>query len=793
MTSISTNFSIRADKEYKRYWIKCSTGEAIPLASTGKPSGSVVLTFYKTDTEGAMTAVTAARADYELLGADGGPLYDDSLSTVSRLDITADLNSYAGRVASVSVRMYDSSDSLLAQQSFGTVKDGDKGEPGDPGSTGVGVKSVTEYYLATSASSGVSISTSGWSTDFQQISASKKYLWNYERVDYTNGSFHTTQPQIIGTYSKDGTNGKDGRGITGVTEYYYVGSSGVIAPVIGSSEWKTTPQTMTASKRYLWNYEEVHYTDGDSDTTSPVVIGVYGEKGEPGDPGSPGHDGSDGVGYDAVLSCGASIPMSAYADKISPRGMFLRLTKDGAPVDGTVNIRFIDEQGSTIREEAGKAVAADWGSSIAADDYNCRLWNYRRTEFTNGTVTRTAPVLIADRRARGTIQTVTQYYLASASSTGVSTSTSGWSTSVQYPTSAKPYLWCRADVKYIDGTTANIRPERVATLPSGSAVRSVTQHYLATPQQQGVTYMSGGYDLTTGMTVCTSRLKKAPYSVLVEVLEPLRFDKTFDVSYESPAPFVRKETAWSSGLQFRNGDILLIGGKIDEGSVFSWRYPIAGNSAVDPKTDVSNNAATTHWVSFDYFNMVATNLILAEQALLAGWVFRDNKLYSQNGTCMLDGVNGHISMAGTIRNIETHITKANYQQYIIPAYDGHGLDFLKIGSLIWIDADLPLDGGIVLPSFTEFHGLWGDSYDDVRQYIGTKICIYNNSPTYTYQFTGPYLSLYEHSATAFMSFGLSPGRMVYLECMCGTTVPTTAPEIGTEQVYWYFMLCDIKK
>ena len=780
MTSISTNFSIRADKEYKRYWIKCSTGEAIPLASTGKPSGSVVLTFYKTDTEGAMTAVTAARADYELLGADGGPLYDDSLSTVSRLDITADLNSYAGRVASVSVRMYDSSDSLLAQQSFGTVKDGDKGEPGDPGSTGVGVKSVTEYYLATSASSGVSISTSGWSTDFQQISASKKYLWNYERVDYTNGSFHTTQPQIIGTYSKDG------RGITGVTEYYYAGSSGVIAPVVGSSEWKTTPQTMTASKRYLWNYEEVHYTDGDSDTTSPVVIGVYGEKGEPGDPGSPGHDG---VGYDAVLSCGASIPMSAYADKISPRGMFLRLTKDGAPVDGTVNIRFIDEQGSTIREEAGKAVAADWGSSIAADDYNCRLWNYRRTEFTNGTVTRTAPVLIADRRARGTIQTVTQYYLASASSTGVSTSTSGWSTSVQYPTSAKPYLWCRADVKYIDGTTANILPERVATLPSGSAVRSVTQHYLATPQQQGVTYMSGGYDLTTGMTVCTSRLKKAPYSMLVEVLEPLRFDKTFDVSYESPAPFVRKETAWSSGLQFRNGDILLIGGKIDEGSVFSWRYPIAGNSAVDPKTDVSNNAATTHWVSFDYFNMVATNLILAEQALLAGWVFRDNKLYSQNGTCMLDGVNGHISMAGTIRNIETHITKANYQQYIIPAYDGHGLDFLKIGSIIWIDADLPLDGGIVLPSFTEFHGLWGDSYDDVRQYIGTKICIYNNSPTYTYLFTGPYLGSYEHSANAFNSFGLSPGKMVYLECMCGTT----APETGTEQVYWYFMLCDIKK
>lgn len=788
MTSISTNFSIRADKEYKRYWIKCSTGEAIPLASTGKPSGSVVLTFYKTDTEGAMTAVTAARADYELLGADGGPLYDDSLSTVSRLDITADLNSYAGRVSSVSVRMYDSSNVLLAQQSFGTVKDG---EPGDPGSTGLGVKEVTEYYLATSKDGGVSTSMSeGWTTGFQQVSAAKKYLWNFERIDYTdNKTFHTTQPQIIGMYSKDGTNGKDGRGITGITEYYYVGSSGVIAPVIGSSEWKTTPQTMTAAKRYLWNYEEVHYTDGGIDRTSPVVIGVYGEKGDPGDSG---HDGSD-----AVLSCGASIPMSAYADKISPRGMFLLLTKDGAPVDGTVNIRFIDEQGSTIREEAGKAVAADWGSSIATDDYNCRLWNYRRTEFTNGTVARTAPVLIADRRARGTIQTVTQYYLASASSTGVSTSTSGWSTSVQYPTSAKPYLWCRADVKYTDGTTANIQPERVATLPSGSAVRSVTQHYLATPQQQGVTYMSGGYDLTTGMTVCTSRLKKAPYSVLVEVLEPLRFDKTFGVSYESPAPFVRKETAWSSGLQFRNGDILLIDGKIDEGSVFSWRYPIAGNSTVDPETDVSNNAATTHWVSFDYFNMVATNLILAEQALLAGWVFRDNKLYSQNGTCMLDGVNGHISMAGTIRNIETHITKANYQQYMSDktTYDGYSLDFLKIGSMIWIDDNLPLDGVFMLPAFTNFHGLIGDSYDEVRSYIGTKLYIYNNSPSASYEYTfgGALTSVYTRTNPGFNSIVLTPGEMGYFECLCGSSNNDTTGASGTEQVYWYFVRTKFKK
>ena len=47
---------------------------------------------------------------------------------------------------------------------------------------GKGISSVTEHYLATAASSGVTKNTSGWSTTVQTVTPTNKYLWNYETV-----------------------------------------------------------------------------------------------------------------------------------------------------------------------------------------------------------------------------------------------------------------------------------------------------------------------------------------------------------------------------------------------------------------------------------------------------------------------------------------------------------------------------------------------------------------------------------------------------------------------------------
>lgn len=86
---------------------------------------------------------------------------------------------------------------------------GDKGNTGATGATGNGISNITNYYLASSSSSGVTTSTSGWTTSIQSVSSSKKYLWNYEVITYTNSSTNTTTPCIIGTHGDTGTSGAD--------------------------------------------------------------------------------------------------------------------------------------------------------------------------------------------------------------------------------------------------------------------------------------------------------------------------------------------------------------------------------------------------------------------------------------------------------------------------------------------------------------------------------------------------------------------------------------------------------
>ena len=158
---------------------------------------------------------------------------------------------------------------------------------GQKGATGVGVKSVTEYYLATASSSSVTSSTSGWTTAVQTITSDKKYLWNYEVITYTNDTTSSTSPVIIGAFGNTGGTGATGKGIKSVTEYYLASTSasGVTTSTTG---WTTTMQALTATNKYLWNYELLTYTDNSTATIAPVIIGVYGDKGDKGSTGDRG-------------------------------------------------------------------------------------------------------------------------------------------------------------------------------------------------------------------------------------------------------------------------------------------------------------------------------------------------------------------------------------------------------------------------------------------------------------------------------------------------------------------------
>ena len=93
------------------------------------------------------------------------------------------------------------------------VDDGAPGEPGkngDDGKDGVGIKSVTKYYLAFEKSTGITTSSSGWTTAIQTMTETKKYLWSYEIIAYTDGASTKTTPVIIGVHGQNGADGDSG-------------------------------------------------------------------------------------------------------------------------------------------------------------------------------------------------------------------------------------------------------------------------------------------------------------------------------------------------------------------------------------------------------------------------------------------------------------------------------------------------------------------------------------------------------------------------------------------------------
>ena len=161
----------------------------------------------------------------------------------------------------------------MAQVSYGTITITDITD----------IDNIQNYYLATSASSGVTTSTSGWTTGIQSMTSTNQYLWNYEQILGTGGVvINTTTPVIIGRY---GQNGQPGVSITSIDEYYKANNSSTTKP----TSWNAVNviDKPTASNKYLWNYQVIHYSNNTTEGSASEarIIGVYGDKGEKGDDG----------------------------------------------------------------------------------------------------------------------------------------------------------------------------------------------------------------------------------------------------------------------------------------------------------------------------------------------------------------------------------------------------------------------------------------------------------------------------------------------------------------------------
>lgn len=86
------------------------------------------------------------------------------------------------------------------------------------GDTGNGISKIVQHYLATSSSSGVSTSSSGWTETVQIPTQDNRYLWNYEETFFTNGTKTTTLPCVIGVYGEKGKDGQDGKDASEMTQ-----------------------------------------------------------------------------------------------------------------------------------------------------------------------------------------------------------------------------------------------------------------------------------------------------------------------------------------------------------------------------------------------------------------------------------------------------------------------------------------------------------------------------------------------------------------------------------------------
>lgn len=156
-----------------------------------------------------------------------------------------------------------------------------------------GISDITEKYLKTTASTGVTTATSGWiipstTTPIPNPDATNRYIWNYEITTYTDGDTDETTPHIVATY------GIDGQSIYSVIDYYKTttvaslptkreidgGPSGS-----GENGWMTSSTTtpvpqVNKNNKYLWNYERTEYRNPTSTASTAVrLIGAYGDDG----------------------------------------------------------------------------------------------------------------------------------------------------------------------------------------------------------------------------------------------------------------------------------------------------------------------------------------------------------------------------------------------------------------------------------------------------------------------------------------------------------------------------------
>lgn len=412
------------------------------------------------------------------------------------------------------------------QFSWSCGKQGPQGVKGENGSKGKSVQNVIEYYLATSASSNVTSSTNGWSTDptTQKLTAEKKYLWNCKQTVYDDGTKGSiTSPVICGTYGETGKNAlQSNRTYTGtyttVGETAYASTSSFNrTPIVGdiytcldgssnTGTWQVTAISGTSVTVKLLGYvkskgeDGKNGADGDSFAWNMLSETNCGKK----------HWGTESSGgkysvedfitednIDAVkLICTEAISTSNWSYVSFKDIKMLKQLKPSTKYTLSYDIKA--NRSGAISHSICKGDVSNFCTNtvVVNNIIGNETWQHISVVLTTNDLktTPTNEILYLGRNAlskvgysiiknlklvegdidtpwspsqsdiegKGVVETV-QYYLVTSQASGVTSSTSGWSTDIttQKLTTDKKYLWNCYQTKYSDGTSEPISTPKV--------------------------------------------------------------------------------------------------------------------------------------------------------------------------------------------------------------------------------------------------------------------------------------------------------------------------------------------
>ena len=299
----------------------------------------------------------------EITKPSGVTVSSDGDTTAPTLTIEVTTSVTVGGIIKIPVHIGDIT--IVKEFSFAIAF---KGATGQTGATGNGISKIETFYLTTSKSSGVTTSTSGWSTTPTATTTTNKYIWSYQKTTYTNGNTESSTPAIIGTHGATGSTGNTGATGNGISkiETFYLTTSKSSGVTTSTSGWSTTPTATTTTNKYIWSYQKTTYTNGSTESSTPAIIGTHGAT------GATGAAGADAITLSITSSNGTIFKNSAIATVLTAHVYKAGIELTATQIAALGTIKWYKD-GSTTACGTGATLTIDAGDVTNKATYIAQL------------------------------------------------------------------------------------------------------------------------------------------------------------------------------------------------------------------------------------------------------------------------------------------------------------------------------------------------------------------------------------------------------------------------------------